>query len=177
MASNQKRRLSVDQVTHTLLNFCVNREELKAVLGEIPMDAGIDRVSVEYELQVLKIVSVGWGLLYLLENDPMKGALSETFWNGVQAFSGAISSLATNSIGKEVDYFGVVKARLATYVNALEHFPDVADPTAVVGPTFAMICGSDDHPEVIAAGRRVFSGSLAGVGHYLDSVEILGDGS
>jgi hypothetical protein len=176
LASNQKRQLSVEQVIHTLLNFCVNRDELKGILGRIPMDAGIDRVAVEYELQLLKIVSVGWGLLFFLENDPMKEALSETFWNGVQVFSGAISSLATNSIGKEVDYFEVLKARLSTYVNALEHFPDVADPAAVVGPTFAMICGSDDHPEVISAGRRVFSSSLAGVGHYLDSVEILEDG-
>ena len=169
---SSKMKLTVDEVSHNLLNFSVNREALAKAFENFPQDEGANPVAIEYELQILRIVSVGWGLSFFMEDSSEREALAETFWNGVQAFSGAISSLTSTSIGKEVDYFGVLKERLDLYIMVLNHFSKVNDPGAVIGPTFAKLCGSEESEAVIAAGKKMFTLSIDFVRAYLESVEI-----
>ena len=92
---SSKKKVTVEEASHNLLNFSVNREALARALEYFPYGEDVNPVTIEYELQVLRIVSVGWGVAFFMEEHPKKEALTETFWNGVQAFAGAISSLNT----------------------------------------------------------------------------------
>jgi hypothetical protein len=164
--------VSVAQASHRLLNFSVGKNDLMQAMLTVPVSDRVNRVTLQYELQALKIVTVGWALSFFMAGGAKRDALSETYWNGVRAFAGAISSVTSGSVGKPVDYFQVLKQRLDTYVGALNHFPGVSDPAAVVGPAFAMLCGCGDDPDVIFAGKFIFNASVSGVKSYLDQVRI-----
>lgn len=50
-----------------LFDFAVDREDTKALMARLPADTAANRVAVEYELQALRIISVGWSISYYLE--------------------------------------------------------------------------------------------------------------
>jgi len=43
-----------------LFNFAIDREDAKMLMAHLPEEADIKRSTVEYELQILKIISIGW---------------------------------------------------------------------------------------------------------------------
>ena len=151
------------QLAHLLLNIAVNQRETKAALGGVETEAPINWVAVEYELQLMRIVTVGWAIAYFSDDIPVPEGLDETFWEGVRAYCTAVSAMTEPVLGSGADYFGTVRQRLEYYVRVMTHFADAADPVRVVGPAFAKLCGCEDSQEVIDIGRRVFSRCLARV--------------
>lgn len=78
-------------------------------MDRLPEEADIKRVTVEYELPILKIIAVGWSLSYYLENSPQKTALLELYWNSVNEFSRGISTTTEYMMGQNIDYFQVME--------------------------------------------------------------------
>ncbi len=170
MSFLNEQSVSVEELGENLANFSLDREGVLFAISRLPEDETINRVTVEYEIQLLNILSVGWAISYFMESRSEKTSLMEKFWRVLFEFSKNISSVTSASIGKEVDYFRTLKERIDIYVSAISEVPHLTDPASVIGPTFAALCESADNVHVIMAGNRVFHLALEGVKHYLDSV-------
>jgi hypothetical protein len=151
------------QLSHRLLNIAVNQRETKADLEGIETEVPVNWVAVEYEVQLMRIVTVGWAISYFSDETSVPDRLAETFWEGVQVYCSAVSAMTEPVLGSGADYFATVRQRLDHYVRVMTHFADAADPVRIVGPTFAKLCGCEGSREVIDLGRRVFSRCLARV--------------
>ncbi len=162
--------VSIQEIGESLANFSLDRESVQFALSRLPDEHSINKVAIEYEIQLLKILSVGWAISYFMEDHSEKTPLIKKFWDVLFEFSKNLSSVTSLTIGKEVDYFRALKERIDIYLNALAEVPHVKDPASVIGPTFARLCGNPDNVHVIMAGNRVFHLSLEGVKHFLESV-------
>ena len=91
--SEKREKTEIEKAAVDLFDFAVDRNEIKALMATLPEEADIKRGKVEYELPILKIISVGWAITYYLENSPAKEPLAELFWRAVYTFSQDISSL------------------------------------------------------------------------------------
>lgn len=172
MGSSVKKQATVEEIAENLVNFSIDRSELKVILQGLPQEAGINPITLEYEISLLKILSVGWGISFFMGEHPKKNELAQVFWNSIHDFSKNISTATSSSIGKDLDYFQILKERIDLYINALNLCSDVSDPTSVIGPTFAEVCGDKENACTILAGSKIFSLSIGTVRNYLESVEI-----
>jgi hypothetical protein len=155
-----------------LFNFAVGREDVKALLVHLPQEEDFKRGAVEYELQILKIISVGWGISYCLENRAHKDRLLACYWETVYEFSQNISKATGLVIGHDIDYFQILRDRLDMYVSALNSQPDVPEPAVVIGPEFARTCGKMDDVYTIMTGSRMFIATIGGVRQYLEAMKL-----
>jgi len=162
------------QAAQELFNYAIEREALKQIVAHLPDQMESRKVTVEYELQLLKIISVGWGITFFIPNQSIKEVLSEAFWHHIRALSQGVSEASSASIGKDVDYFAILKERLDIYVNALHHFTDAPDTAKVIGATFAKLCGDEANSYIILAGKRTFSLASASVKNYIESLQLGG---
>ncbi len=162
--------VSVQEIGESLANFSLDRESVLFALSRLPDEPSINKVAIEYEIQLLKILSVGWAISYFMEDHLEKSPLIKKFWDVLFEFSKNLSSVTSLTIGKEVDYFKALKERIDIYLKALAEVPHVKDPASVIGPTFARLCENTDNVHVIMAGNRIFHLSLEGVKHFLESV-------
>ncbi len=172
MATTKNSNTGLDKVSENLVNFSVDRDDLNRIMSMLPDDEAINRVTVEYEIPLLKIVSVGWAIAYFLEERPEKKALLESFWKAIDEFSQSLSDVTNLTTGAEINYFHMIKERVDTYVQALNMQPDAKEPAAVIGPTFAGICNIPDNIHVIMTGNRVFNAAIIGVKEYLAHIKI-----
>ncbi len=170
------KKVSIEKASEDLFDFAIDRSDIKQILQNLPADIKINRVSIEYEIQLLKILAVGWSISFFANQISLKKELSELFWNAVQNFSQNISMLSSSSssssTGKEINYFNTLKERLDTYLNALTLVSDNSDPMVSIGPKFAEICGSENNAHIILSGAKVFNFSVGGVKNYLESIHI-----
>ncbi|MBC2694550.1 MAG: hypothetical protein HF982_04590 [Desulfobacteraceae bacterium] len=172
MNESSLEKISIEKAGEDLFDFAIDRSDIKLILQSLPEDIKINIVSVEYEIQLLKILAVGWSISFFLDESSLMKKLSESFWNAVQSFSQNISMLSSSSTGKEIDYFNTLKKRLDTYLNALNLIPDNPDPLASIGPKFAKICDCKDNAHIMLSGSKVFNLSVGGVKNYLESIQI-----
>ncbi len=172
MNESSLEKVSIEKASEDLFDFAIDRSDIKLILQNLPDDIKINRVSMEYEIQLLKILTVGWSISFFLDENSLKKELSESFWNAVQSFSQQISGISSSSTGKKIDYFNILKERLDTYLTALNHIPDGPDPLTAIGPTFARICGNEDNTHIILSGSKVFNLSAGGVKNYIESIQI-----
>lgn len=170
MADPSKQTVHIQAASETLLEFSVDRNDLQIILDSLPESETIDRVKVEYEIQILKILSVGWCLSFFIEDSPLKQAITESFWLAAREFSGTISRASSISLSQDFDYFSEIKDRLEIYIRTLDNQPDVKDPASVIGPKFAEVCGDADNVFIILSGSKMFNLAVLGVRHYLDSI-------
>jgi hypothetical protein len=173
MSAPSKREVPIDEVSQQLVNYSVEREDSKQLAQHVPEGSKINAVAMEYEIQILKIVSVGWGISYFMAEGARKAELAQAFWNGMRDLAGNISTMSSAAAGKEIDYFDILKQRLDIYVKALQVYSDVQDPGPVIGHTFAKICGDEEDMYAMISGKRVFHLTLLGVKSYLESIEIV----
>ncbi len=138
---NSEIKSGIEKAGEDLLSFAIDRKDVKWLMAQLPEEAEIKRGTVEYELQILKIISVGWSISYYLENSSHKNQLLELYWNAVYELSQSISSTAGLMIDNDIDYFQILKDRLDMYVDAMAKKPDATEPAAVIGPEFARNCG------------------------------------
>lgn len=172
MNESSLEKVSIEKASEDLFDFAIDHSDIKLILQKLPEDIKINRVSMEYEIQLLKILGVGWSISFFLDESSIKKELSESFWNAVQSFSQSISTLSSSFTGKEIDYFNTLKERLDTYLNTLNLISDNPDPLVSVGTKFAEICGSKDNAHIMLSGSKVFSLSVGGVKNYFESVQI-----
>lgn len=166
--------ISIEQLARNLASFAIDRTDLKELLGAIPEDNQLNLNTVEYELGILKILSVGWSIaFYMAATDKNKAPLTEAFWEMIREIAQNISTLTETTTGTKIDYFAILKERLDTYVTEMQENPSqVTDPTAIMGPAFARACRAPDDPIAVLTGTKMFTLTLGAVKEYLASVSI-----
>ncbi|MCF8093031.1 MAG: hypothetical protein K9K40_11315 [Desulfotignum sp.] len=177
MTTPEPQHLTVLQTARNLAGFAVDRTDLKQILATLPQDPGLNLTAIEYELGILKILTVGWGIFFFMPvKDKNKHLLSESFWQMIQEFSQNISTLTETATGQQIDYFTILKERLDTYVGHMQgSFDETIDPAAVMGPAFAAACGCPDNAIAILSGSKMFSLTLGAVKEYLAATVIKQD--
>jgi len=170
--ANDAGKSLIEQAAADLFNYAVDRDDIKWLMDYLPTEADINRVTVEYELQILKIVSTGWSISYFLENSPHKNHLSTLFWQAIREYAQNLSNTTGLMIGKDIDYFQVLKERLDLYVAALSRNPDAPEPATVIGPEFAEVCGNKKDIFTSMTGSKMILSTLSKVRKYLEAMEV-----
>ncbi len=152
-----------DQRVQVLFDFALNREDIKWLLGRLPREAKVDPNTMEYELQLLKIISVGWAISYFLPKEESKHGILESYWEAIRNFSQDLSKTTNLLIGQNVDYFEILKSRLELYVQAMGKLESNAAPIQAIGPEFARTCGDENNPFMSLVGAKMFASCLANV--------------
>lgn len=171
MAHSENTKTGLEQVGENLFNFAVDREDVKALVQHLPKETKCTPAAIEYELQLLKIISTGWSISFFMENSPHKDQLEDNFWKLIHEFSASLSETTGLMTGQDIDYFQIVKSRLDLYVAALTEKPGITEPAAVIGPAFAKFCGDPDDVFSVITGSRMFIITVARVKDYLESIE------
>lgn len=153
-----------------LFDFAIGREELQHIMTLLPEDTQIERSKVEYELRLLKLITVGWSINYFLEAFPHKDPLAGLYWEKVRTFSQHLSETTAMMTGGEVNYFEVLRGRLDFYVDALARQSDAAEPAAVIGPAFAGNCGNVEDVFAVISGSRMFIATTGRVKQILETL-------
>ena len=172
MKNGERETSGIERAGEELFNFAVDREDVKTLMAYLPAQAHIERGKVEYELQLLKIISVGWSISYFLQGWSRKNELAEVYWKAIHELSQGIYSTTGLMIGQNIDYFQEIRNRLDTYVHALGEKPGAAEPAAIIGPEFARACGSVDDVYTVLTGSRMFIGTIGRVKAYLEALEL-----
>ena len=170
MATAEKQDVTLQTMCENLASFAVDREDIKQLLATLPEDEKIKPTTVEYELQLLKIISAGWAINVYMNGKQEKDLLAETFWLIIRSFSKDLSGTLHLVTGAEVDYFETLKERFNTYLAVMSGAS--GEPSQVVGPEFARLCGSPDDPFVTLNGARIFHLTATAVEEYIGSVAI-----
>jgi len=150
-----------------LFQFAIDRGDMKVILDTLPPMAAGKRAVLEYEIQLLRIISVGWAVAFFLVEDELKIPIGELFWEHVRAFAATLSTSASLTVGSDINYFDILKQRLDFYVGTLDGAGQVSQPTMVIGPAFADACGDIDDPCATLAGGKMFSHIIHAVREYL----------
>jgi hypothetical protein len=172
MENSKEKKSEIEQAGDDLLNFVVDREDIKWLMSHLPEAADIKRKTVEYELQILKIISVGWSISYYLESSPHKNQLLGLYWKEVYDFSQTISTATGHIIGHDIDYFQILKDRLDMYVDALAQKPDAPEPAVVIGPEFARTCGNAKDIFTFMTGSKMFIATINRTKEYLKTIKL-----
>ena len=172
MENSEKETSEIEKAGEDLFNFAIDREDVKWLMANLAEEADINRSKVEYELQILKIISVGWSVSYYLENNPQKNPLLDLYWKAVYDFSQSLSTTTEYMTGQEIDYFQTLKDRLDMYVDAIAKKPDTPEPAQVIGPEFARTCGNADDIFTFMTGSKMFISTTGNVKEYLETVKL-----
>ena len=172
MENQEKKPSKIEQAAADLFNYAIDREDVKWLMANLSEEADVKRATVEYELPILKIISVGWSLSYCLPASPQKDELSNLYWAAINDFSKDLSSTTEMMIGQKIDYFEILKERLVIYVKALEQQPEVQDPATIIGPEFARTCGNADDIFTIMTGSKMFMPVITRVKEYLETIKL-----
>ncbi|MBF0301988.1 MAG: hypothetical protein HQK73_03030 [Desulfamplus sp.] len=174
MGQTKIEPLSLERLGENLAVFSINRDDLKMLLQAVPETEKIHLTTIEYELQILKILSVGWGIAFYMPEGEHKQPLTLVFWQHIQEIAKNISNLTGTSTGQQIDYFTILRNRLDDYLKVIQRNSDnVSDPSHIMGPAFADICRCKDNAAVILVGIKMFTLTLGAVKEYLNAVEII----
>lgn len=172
MAASQTHPTALDVAAENLFNYSIERNDLKYILSTLPETINEKMVSLEYEIQLLKMLTVGWAISFFLVDKQQKEMLSEKYWYLIREFSINLSSTTSMTTGQEIDYFETLKQRLDSYVTALEQAGKVSEPASVIGPVFAEKCGNTDDACAVLAGSKMFKTAVNAVKEYLESIHL-----
>lgn len=174
MEHDKRDPLSVQQLAQDLAAFAIDRTDLKELLAAIPDNSYLDLTIIEYELQILKILSVGWAISFFMPvTDKNKVPLTQMFWEVIRELSQSISTLTQTTTGQSIDYFEILKQRLNTYLKVMQDNPEEAqNPANIMGPAFAKACKCKDDATAILTGTKMFTLTLGAVKEYLNIVKI-----
>lgn len=151
-----------------LCGYCLERDDIKWIAAGVPEDCGLEQNRLEYELQILKIVTVGWSIAFFLEKEPVKKPLLEAYWQNMNELASNLSQATAVMISKDVDYFQVIKTRMDDYVQAAARGKG-KDPASAIGLEFACHCGDQDSIFASLAGGKLFMNVCRGVKDYMEA--------
>ena len=171
---NKTQNITIQELAGNLAAFAIDRTELKELMAAIPEENHLNMTALEYELQILKILSVGWALAFFMPaSDSNKAPLTRIFWENIRDISDKISTMTRTASGQEIDYFNILKQRLDTYLKVMQdNSDDSASPAAVMGPAFASACKCENNAVAILTGTKMFTLTLGAVKEYLNTVKI-----
>lgn len=174
MGQKKRETLPPKKLAQNLATFAIDRTDLKNLLATLPEESHPHLTAIEYELQLLKILSVGWALAFFMPaTDKNKGVVTEMFWTTIQEISNNISTLTQTTTGQNIDYFEILKQRLDTYLAIMHKNPDdVQNPATVIGPAFAAACHCENDAAAVLTGTKMFTLTLGAVKEYLNAVKI-----
>jgi hypothetical protein len=175
MGENDKNEEKGDikKTCDDLFDYAIDREDVMWLVQRYSEKSNVETSNLEYELQILKIVGVGWNLFYFLEKSSHRNLLSESYWNEVRNFARELSEGAGKLAEKNIDYFGVLKERLDMYLAALTENSSEGDATKTIAPAFAKQCGDKDDVFAFMAGAKMFRSVSERVGRYLAETGML----
>ena len=176
MNISDSETLGIDKLTEVLSDYAIDRSEMHALISYIPKDANINRTAIEYEIQLLRILAVGWGINYYIKQDSFKQTLSESYWNSIREFSNNISSisaLSSSALDSGFDYFEIIKQRLEIYLDEMRKHADSNEPTASIGPKFAQLCGHQNNAIIVWMGSKMFQSVLNQIKTYLSETKFI----
>jgi len=165
------------RVGEQLFQFAIDRGDMQAILNSLPPTTQEKRASMEYEIQLLRIISVGWAIAFFLADDSLKNPVGQHFWENIRAFAATLSSSASLTVGTDIDYFDTVKQRLDFYVGTLDNSNGTDQPAMAIGPAFAETCGDKDDACATLAGSKMFTHTIHAVREYLQAAVDQQDGS
>ena len=168
MNANEKTDDLPARAGEQLFQFAIDRGDMKVILDTLPPMKAEQRALLEYEIQLLRIISVGWATAFFLAEDGLKETIGQQFWEKVRSFSATLSSSASLTVGSEIDYFDILRKRLDFYVGTLDDAGTVSQPAAIIGPAFAETCGDIDDPCATLAGSKMFTHTIHAVREYLN---------
>jgi len=173
MGQKKNEPITVEKAAQDLATFAIDRTDLKELLATLPENSS-SLTAIEYELQILKILSVGWAISFFMPaTDKNKRPITEIFWETIKNISNNISTLTQTTTGQNIDYFEILKKRLDTYVTAMQASPDsTQNPANIIGPAFSSACKCENDPVAILTGTKMFTLTLGAVKEYLNSVRI-----
>ncbi len=163
----------LEKISERLVEFAIDREDIKLIVNGLPEDQDINKAVVDYEIQILKIISVGWSISIHMADHPLKEQVAETFWHKLNTFSHTLSETASLTTGQTIDYFQILKDRFDEYLGNLQNSKLKSDPASAVGPTFAELCRHKDNPFVVISGARIFNLSINSIREYLQTEGLL----
>lgn len=174
MGQKEKETRTVEKMAKDLATFAIDRTDLKELLAALPENITSNLTAIEYELQILKILSVGWAIsFYMPVTDQNKGPLTEMFWEAIRDVSNNISTLTQTTTGQNIDYFEILKKRLNMYLAILQENPDEnQSPAHLIGPAFSSACNSENDAVAVLTGTKMFTLTLGAVKEYLNAVKI-----
>ena len=174
MESENSQPLTPEMLARNLATFAIDRTDLKELLAAIPEDSSVNKTTVEYELQLLKILSVGWAISFFMPaTDKNKGPVSEMFWECIREIAKNISDLTQTTTGQTIDYFQIIKERLDTYLAVMQKNPKEShNPSGIMGPAFADMCNHPGDAVATLTGTKMFTLTLGAVKEYLNAVTI-----
>lgn len=195
MKTPRESSLNISEISKNLVTFAIDRDDLKMIMGQIPPSAETNRVVIEYELQLLKILSTGWSISFFMEDSQQRLAIAEQFWVAINEFSTNLSQISATAANTDIDYFQQIRNRLDLYIEVINHYHDGLSATtkdknsscsdtmsyeefnlknmdienlaSVVGPAFADCCGDKKDPFSSISGAKMFSLTVGGVREYL----------
>jgi len=171
--NKEENKSEIEVAGEDLFNFAINRDDIKTLIAHLPAESSCKPEAVEYELQILKIISTGWSISFFLENSPHRDQLAELFWKLTYEFAETLSQTTQLMTGRNIDYFQVLKDRLDRYVQALaDKTAGTTEPAAIIGPEFARACGSIEDIFAVMTGSRMFITTVAGVKDYLKTLHL-----
>ena len=168
MTDSEKTDEAVARSGEQLFQFAIDRGDMNVILDALPFEVPEKRVSLEYEIQLLRVISVGWAIAFFLADSGLKTPLGQHFWDNIRSFATTLSASASLTMGSDIDYFDILKKRLDVYVGALDAAGQIPEPAMAIGPAFAGVCGDPDDACAILAGSKMFSLTINAVREYLD---------
>ncbi len=174
MGQVKRQELYVEKFAANLSVFAINRDDLKELISLIPQNSDLNLTTIEYELQLLKIISVGWAIsFYMPHADKNKKMLSQIYWSHIREISKNISNLTSVTSSKPIDYFEILKERLDKYVSVLQGNSNInTDVSSIIGSVFAEMCNIENDAIAILTGTKMFTLTLGAIKEYLDAVKI-----
>ena len=172
MKDSENKKSKIEKTGEDLFDFAIDREDVKWLLDRLPPEAEIKRTTVEYELQILKIIGVGWSISYHLADSPQKKVLLKLYWNAVNEFSRDLTKTMEYLIGQDIDYFQVLKDRLNLYVDVMARHSDASDPAQVIGRQFSKNCGNEEDIFTFMTGSKMFISATSKVRQYLEAIKL-----
>ena len=175
MTDTEKINNPVARAGEQLFQFAIDRGDMNTILDVVPLQSPEKRVALEYEIQLLRIISVGWAIAFFLADSGLKESLGQHFWEKVRTFSKTLSASASLTMGSDIDYFDILKQRLDFYVGSLDAAGQIPEPAMAIGPAFAGACGDKEDACAILAGSKMFTITINAVRDYLDGAAVKQD--
>lgn len=173
MTSPGTANLTIDEITETLINFSIDRSDMQNFLCRFPTETTLNRTTIEYEIQILRILGTGWSINYFVHDKLLKKTLSESYWNSIKDFSHNLSTISSATMSKNFNYFDVIKQRLDEYLAELNIRKNMNEPTEVIGPKFAELCGHPENAVVVWLGSKMFQSVLYQIQTYLSGIQFI----
>lgn len=169
MTDTERTNRLIARTAEQLFQFAIDRGDMNTILDTLPLVAPEKRAVLEYEIQILRIISVGWAIAFFLADSRLKNPLGQHFWEHIRTFSATLSTSASLAVGSDIDYFDLLKKRLDFYVGVLDGAEEIPEPAMAIGPAFAGCVGDEDDACSILAGSKMFAHTIMAVREHLDS--------